>query len=72
MDSVLYTNLRFGYDFDIAGTSARAFLNVENLFDEDPPLAPGGFSFFSGQDQTNANLFDRFGRRYTAGVQFQF
>ena len=71
VDAAWYTNLRFSYDIEMAGT-ARVFLNVENLFDKDPPLAPGPFSFFGGAGHTNARLFDMLGRRYTVGVRFQF
>lgn len=71
VDAVWYTNLRFSYDIETGGGSMQVFANVENLFDRDPPLAPGGFSFFSGSHQTNANLFDTLGRRFTLGVRFR-
>lgn len=71
VDAAWYTNLRMAYDVDTLGASMEVFANVENLFDRDPPLAPGGFSFFSGAAHTNANLFDTLGRRFTIGVRLE-
>ncbi|HEY8521615.1 MAG TPA: TonB-dependent receptor, partial [Gammaproteobacteria bacterium] len=70
VDAAWYTNVRFSYDVMPAGT-VRVFLNVQNLLDEDPPLAPGPFSFFGGAGHTNAQLFDMLGRRYTIGFVYR-
>jgi iron complex outermembrane receptor protein len=72
VDGVFYTNLRFSYELASLGEGTEFFATAENLFDEDPPLAPGNFSFFSGASQTNAALFDRLGRRYTVGMRLRF
>jgi outer membrane receptor protein involved in Fe transport len=72
VDSAFYTNLRLGYDFDTRGGGVEIFANIENLFDEDPPIATNDLSFFSGAAHTNIRLFDRLGRRYTLGARFQF
>lgn len=73
VDDVWYTDLRLSYEAEMTGGGAwELFANVQNLFDKSPPLAPGGFSFFSGTDQTNINLFDTLGRRYTLGARFRY
>lgn len=71
IDASLITNLQLAYGRDLPGSgSYRVSLNVSNLFDEDPPLAPA-FGF-TGSTQTNSSLFDVYGRRYTLGVRFNF
>jgi outer membrane receptor protein involved in Fe transport len=73
VDARWYTDLRVGYESELSGSGTwEIFANVQNLFDRSPPIAPGGFSFFSGTDQTNTNLFDTLGRRYTVGVRFRY
>ncbi len=66
------TNLRLGYTLEATGGEWRMFLNVRNLFDRKPPLAPGAFGDFFGSSYTNAATFDTIGRQYTAGVRFLF
>lgn len=72
VDSIFMTNLRFGYDFE-AGTSGsgQLFFNIANLFDEDPPIIPS-YSGFFGTQYVNPGLHDVLGRRFTAGVEFEF
>lgn len=48
---------------------SRVFLNVQNLFDADPPIAPDWG--FGGSIPTNEGLFDVLGRRFVAGVRFE-
>ena len=71
VDAALFTNLRIGYSSELSSRGTyEVFLNVSNLFDEDPPLAP---SFaFTGSSHTNTSLFDIYGRRYNIGVRFNF
>lgn len=71
IDASLLTNLQLAYGGDLRTRgSYRVSLNVNNLFDEDPPLAA---SFgFTGSTQTNSGLFDIYGRRYSLGVRFNF
>lgn len=47
----------------------RLYLNVQNLFDEDPPIAPDWG--FGGSIPTNEGLFDVLGRRFVFGVRYE-
>ncbi len=47
----------------------RIFLNVQNLFDEDPPIAPDWG--FGGSIPTNEGLFDVIGRRVVFGLRYE-
>jgi outer membrane receptor protein involved in Fe transport len=71
VDSVLYTDARVAFGKDRAnGNHWEIFGSVTNLFDVDPPVVPG-FSSFSGQaSQTNPNIHDILGRRYTVGFRY--
>jgi len=70
VDGAFYTNLRLGFEGEMNDTGYEIFLNVTNLFDEAPPLAP---SFgFTGSSHTNTSLFDTIGRRYNLGVNVRF
>ncbi len=64
-----YTNLRGSWRFDREPYSLLLFANVVNVFDRDPPLAPGWG--FVGSWHTNEGLFDVIGRRYTLGLRLQ-
>ena len=50
-----------------AGDSLQLFWAIQNLLDEDPPIAPGGNVY-----PTNPVFFDTIGRRYRVGVRFGF
>lgn len=52
-----------------AWPGAHVFLNVQNLLDADPPMAPDWG--FGGSIPTNEGLFDVLGRRFVAGVRFE-
>lgn len=69
--SFFLTNLQLGYEGELRSSGKyRVTLNVNNLFDKDPPLVA---SFgFTGSQATNSSLFDIYGRRYTLGVRFTF
>jgi iron complex outermembrane recepter protein len=71
--SVYYVDMRLGYTFGI-GTdrTAEAFVNVTNLLDRAPPIAPYWSAFTNATTQTNAGLFDTLGRRLVVGVKFDF
>lgn len=58
--SKTWTNfvLRYGRDVPTGGRWSLA-LNVQNLFDDDPPIIPGG-----AFGQATSNTYDVFGRRY--------
>ena len=64
-----YTNLRVSWRFGEDAQATLWFLNVHNLFDRAPPLAPD-WGFF-GSFHTNEGLFDVLGRRYTLGVRLR-
>jgi hypothetical protein len=50
-----------------ADKSLQLFWAVNNLFDKDPPVAPGGNVF-----PTNPVFFDTLGRRVRVGVRLRF
>lgn len=47
----------------------RFYLNVQNVLDANPPIAPDWG--FAGSLPTNEGLFDVLGRRYVLGVRFE-
>ncbi len=49
--------------------NTRVYLNVQNLFDAAPPLAPDWG--FGGSIPTNEGLFDLLGRRFVAGLRYE-
>jgi iron complex outermembrane recepter protein len=70
--SALCTDLNISYTLTSRGNAEwEAFLNVQNLLDKDPPRVPI-FSGFNGTTDTNRALFDVLGRRFVAGVKFNF
>lgn len=71
--SVAYTSLNLSYDFSEQPGRAQLFLNVQNLFDKDPPAA----AFYSAQTQPGqfggwAVGDDPIGRYYTGGIRVKF
>lgn len=67
-----YTSLRLGLRLG-PGTGKSGptlFFNVQNLFDAAPPRAPDWG--FGGSLPTNESLFDVVGRRFVAGLRYQF
>jgi outer membrane receptor protein involved in Fe transport len=65
VDSVFYTDLNASYS--ISGQREwEVFLNVTNLLDEEPPLAPGVVGR-TGTTEFNTALHDVLGRRFVAG-----
>jgi outer membrane receptor protein involved in Fe transport len=69
VDSRYYTDAGATYE----GRDGRweLFMNVQNLFDRDPPVA-ASWSAFSGTRVTNDRLFDFFGRRYVVVANLRF
>ncbi len=62
----LYTNLSVSQTIEAqGGTSFEIYGVVNNLFDKDPPIAPGPSS------ATNATLFDVIGRSFVLGVRIR-
>jgi outer membrane receptor protein involved in Fe transport len=67
VDSVFYTDLNASYT--ISGQREwEIFLNVTNLFDEEPPSAPGVVGR-TGTSEFNTALHDVLGRRFAAGFR---
>ena len=69
VDDRYYLAWSGSYDFQRgdADNSLQLFWAVQNLLDEDPPVAPGGNVY-----PTNPVFFDTIGRRYRVGVRFAF
>lgn len=69
---------RFYHDaqlrYDIGDEKRFAFyVGVDNVFDTQPPFLPGvPFSTSPTGTETQADVYDPFGRRYYAGVQVKF
>lgn len=73
VSSVFYTDLRLSYGSELSGDREwEVFLNVTNLFDEDPPLVPTWSAFTGTNFSANLGLHDLLGRRYTGGLQVRF
>ncbi len=69
VDDAYYLSWSGSYDFERAGqgNQIQLFWVINNLFDKDPPVAPGGNAY-----PTNPVFFDTLGRRYRAGVRIAF
>jgi outer membrane receptor protein involved in Fe transport len=64
------TDISLAYAFFRDGNrNAEVFLNVDNLFDRDPPpVAQSGVAY---APMTNPSLYDVYGRSFRAGVRFK-
>jgi iron complex outermembrane receptor protein len=69
--AVTYVDLRFAYDFALAGADLQVSANVTNLFDVDPPITPSYVGLAEHALQHNASVYDILGRRYTLGVRLK-
>jgi iron complex outermembrane receptor protein len=66
------SNFTISYRFHQDGQSnAEFYLNVDNVFDKDPPVVPNQFAGATYGLGTNAALYDVMGRRFRAGVRFK-
>jgi iron complex outermembrane receptor protein len=62
-----WTNLVVGFNGDMRDRGGwRITLNIQNLFDKDPPIIPQAGDTRFGAQATDA-LYDEFGRRYQLG-----
>jgi hypothetical protein len=52
--------------------SVELFGAIENLFDTEPAIAPGGGGGGGSNYPTNPVYFDTFGSRFRAGVRFAY
>ncbi|SCW41088.1 TonB-dependent Receptor Plug Domain [Sphingobium faniae] len=67
---VWYTDLTLSYKVPARGGTLELFTTVNNLFDKDPPIAPGtnpGLNF-----PTVISVYDIVGRTMTVGAKFRF
>jgi outer membrane receptor protein involved in Fe transport len=62
--SAVYVNLSGSYDF---GSHMSVFATIDNLFDKDPPVAPGGNGY-----PTNPVYFDTYGMTWKVGFRARF
>jgi outer membrane receptor protein involved in Fe transport len=70
--SVAYTNLTVSYDVPSPAKQLNVFLNVQNLFDRDPPPAGAINNQFPGAFPSNFAVGDDvMGRYYTLGVRMR-
>jgi iron complex outermembrane recepter protein len=69
VDDRYYLAWSGSYDFQGANSDnqIQLFWAIQNLLNEDPPVAPGGNVY-----PTNPVFFDTIGRRYRVGVRFEF
>jgi iron complex outermembrane recepter protein len=66
--SATYVNLTGAYKLpELSGMSIELFGSINNLFDRDPPVAPGGNGY-----PTNPVYFDTYGMTWRAGVRVTF
>ena len=68
--AVVYVDLTLEQGADLAGVDTTFFVTVNNLFNKAPPLVPiqSGNSVFN----TNAAIYDIFGRYITVGARAKF
>ena len=68
VDDAYYLSWSGSYDFQRSeGNQVQLFWVINNLLDEEPPVAPGGNAY-----PTNPVFFDTLGLRYRAGVRIAF
>jgi outer membrane receptor protein involved in Fe transport len=72
ISSRAWTNLVLGFQGEpSSGGTWRLQLNVQNLFDKDPPIiASSGDTRFGAQ--STDSLYDEYGRRYQLGFNMEF
>jgi iron complex outermembrane receptor protein len=67
--SATYFNLSLNYTlpfFNEGARSVQVFGTLDNIFNRDPPVAPGGNGY-----PTNPVYFDTYGRTWRVGVRAQ-
>jgi iron complex outermembrane receptor protein len=70
-DSQWYTDLTLNYEFGQEAKPIRAYLTINNLFNKDTPLLPGGLTAGAGASYSTGP-YDKVGRMYTLGVRARF
>ena len=70
VDSQFLLNTSVQYDLlDDGDRSLQLFAAVNNLLDQDPPIAPSSFIFVQA---TNRELYEQIGRAYRLGLRFKY
>ncbi len=73
VSSVAYTNLTVSYEVPTPLARVNTFLNIQNLFDKDPPAAGSLNNQFPGSFPSNYAVGDDvLGRYFTLGIQARF
>lgn len=75
VDSATYFGIATSYQIPLGSTGDRyieVFGAIQNLFDEKPPVAPGGGGLGGSNYPTNPVYFDTFGSRFRAGVRLRY
>ena len=75
VDSATYFGLAMSYEIPFGNDSSRyveVFGSIQNLFDKDPPVAPGGGGLGGSNYPTNPVYFDTFGSRFRAGLRVRY
>jgi iron complex outermembrane recepter protein len=74
VDSAYYVNLSMTYAIPWGGNErgVEIFGVINNLFDKDPPLAPGGGGGGGSNYPTNPVYFDTLGAQFRAGFRLRF
>jgi iron complex outermembrane receptor protein len=71
ISSQSWTNLVFSREGEVSGGGVwRVTLNVQNLFDDDPPVIPAN-PFFAGAAQVIDDTHDVWGRRYQLTFNYE-
>jgi outer membrane receptor protein involved in Fe transport len=75
VDSATYIGLAMSYQVPLGNVGDRyfeVFGAIQNLFDEKPPVAPGGGGLGGSNYPTNPVYFDTFGSRFRVGARVSF
>ncbi len=75
VDAVSYYGLAMSYQIPVGGAGDRyveLFGSINNIFDTDPPVAPGGGGGGGSNYPTNPVYFDTFGSRFRAGIRVRY
>lgn len=65
-----YTDVTAQTNFAVQGVNMEAFLTVNNLFNQDPPIIDR--TTYSYRVQTDPTVYDNMGRYFTVGIRFKF
>ena len=69
IDSRVYNDVRFSYSIT---DNVNAYVGINNLFDEQPPLLTANHKYQQEGTLTNGTAFDLTGRAYYAGIKVNF